>query len=125
LQPVVALYRQERHPHPILAGGREGEAELGTLAGEELVRDLDQDAGSVAGLGVAAASAAVRQVDQNLNALDDNVVRFLAFDIGDEADTAGVAFLGWVIETLWLWQAARHKGVIHRIVPKPSTAIGG
>jgi hypothetical protein len=81
----------------------------------KLVRDLYQHAGAVAGLRIAAASAAVGQVDQNLYALDDDVVRFLAFDIGDEADTAGVAFLGRVIQTLWLGQPASRDGVIHKL----------
>ena len=40
------------------------------LPREELVRNLDQDARAVAGLRVAAAGAAVREVDQDLDALD-------------------------------------------------------
>ncbi len=125
LQAVMPFHRKEGHAHPVFARRGEGEAELGALAREELVRDLDQHAGAVAGFRVAAACAAVRQVDQNLNALDDDVVRFLAFDIGNEADTAGVAFLSRVVKTLWLGQAARHKGIFHRIVPMPSTTAGG
>ncbi len=89
-------------PTPYSPGGRQREAELGALAREELVRDLDQHAGAVAGFRIAAAGAAVRQVDQNLDALDDDVVRFLALDIGDEADAAGVVFLGRVVQALCL-----------------------
>ena len=44
---------------------------------EELVRDLNEDAGAVAGLRIAAARAAMRQVDQDLDALGDDVVRVL------------------------------------------------
>ena len=115
LQAVVAFHRKERHAHSVFPRGRERETAFGALAGEELVRDLNQHAGAVAGFRIAAASAAVGQVDQNLYALDNDVVRFLALDIGDEADTAGVAFLGRVIETLWLGQAARRNGVIHKL----------
>ena len=114
LQPVMAFHRKERHAHSVFPRRREREAELRALAREELVRDLNQHAGAVAGFRIAATSAAVGQVDQNLNALDDDVVRFLAFDIGYEADTAGVAFLGRVIKTLWLGQAARRNRVIHK-----------
>ena len=56
-------------PTPYSPGARQGEAELGAFAREELVRNLDEDAGAVAGLRIAAAGAAVRQVDENLNAL--------------------------------------------------------
>ena len=96
----VRLHRQERHADAVLAGGRQGEAELGALAREELVRDLDQHAGAVAGFRIAAAGAAVGQVDEDLNALDDDVVRFLAFDVGNEADTAGVVFLARIVQPL-------------------------
>ena len=100
LQARLRLHRQEGHAHAVFAGGRQGEAELGAFAGEELVRDLDQDAGAVAGFRIAAAGAAVGQVDQNLNALDDDVVRFLALDVGDEADAAGIVFVARVVEAL-------------------------
>ena len=91
---------KEDHADAVLAGGREREAELGAFAGEELVRDLNQDAGAVAGFRIAAACAAVRQVDEDLDALDDDVVRFLALDVGDETDTAGIVFIARVVETL-------------------------
>ena len=91
---------EEGHADAVLAGGRQGEAELGALAREELVRNLDQHAGAIAGFRIAAAGAAVRQVDENLDALDDDVVRFLALDVGDEADTAGIVFVARVVETL-------------------------
>ena len=87
-------------PTPYSPGGRQREAELGALAREELVRDLDQHAGAVAGFRIAAAGAAVRQVDQNLNALDDDVVRFLTLDVGNEADSAGIVLMARIVKTL-------------------------
>ena len=42
------------------------------------MRNLDQDAGAIAGFRIAAASAAVRQVDQDLQTLLDDVVRLVA-----------------------------------------------
>jgi hypothetical protein len=47
------------------------------------VGDLNQDAGAIAGAGIAAAGAAVGQVDENLDAFDDDVVRLLALDVGE------------------------------------------
>ena len=91
------LHGQERHADAVLAGRRQGEAELGALAREELVRDLDQDAGAVAGFRIAAAGAAVGQVDQDLDALDDDVVRLLTLDVGDEADSAGIVLMPGVV----------------------------
>ena len=87
-------------PTPYSPAGRQGEAQLGALAREELVRDLNQDAGAIAGFRIAAAGAAVRQVDQNLDALDDDVVRLLALDVGDEADAAGIVLLARVVQAL-------------------------
>ena len=100
LQPLVRFDRQEGHADAVLAGRRQGEAELGALAREELVRDLDQHAGAVAGFRIAAAGAAMRQVDQDLNALDDDVVRFVAFDVGNEADAAGIVLMAGIVKSL-------------------------
>ena len=70
------------------------------FAREEFVRNLDQDAGAVAGFGVAAAGAAVSQIDQDFDAFDDDVVRFVALDVGDEAYPTGIVLMTRVIETL-------------------------
>ena len=50
---------------------------LAALAAQEGVRELDQQAGAVAGLGIAAASAAVLRVDQHLDALGHDLVGLL------------------------------------------------
>ena len=54
------------------------ETQSRTLADEKLVWDLDKQAGPVPGLRVASASPAMRQIDQDLNTLQDDVVAFLA-----------------------------------------------
>ncbi len=104
-EALVGLDGQEGHADAVFAFGGEGEAEGGAFAGEELVRDLDEDACAIAGFGIAAAGAAVGEVDEDLDALLDDVVGFMAFDAGDEADTAGVVFKGGVVESLRLRQA--------------------
>ena len=84
---------QEHHAHAVFARSGQGEAQPRAFALEKRVRNLNQDARAVAGLRIAAAGAAVRQVDQNLDALQDDVVRLPAFDIGDKADAAGVVLV--------------------------------
>ena len=96
----MRFHRQEGHADPVLARGRQGEAELGAFAGEEFVRNLDQDARAIAGFRIAAAGAAMRQVDENLQTLDDNVVRFLTLDVGHEADPAGIVFVPGIVKAL-------------------------
>ncbi len=93
---------QERHADAVFSGGREGEAELSALAHEISVRYLDQDAGAIACFGIASAGPAVRQVDQNLDALDDDVVGFLPLDVRHEAHTTASVVLekARVIEAL-------------------------
>ena len=89
-------------PTPYSPARRQREAQLGALAREELVRNLNQDARAVARLRIAAAGAAMRQVDQDLNALQDDVVRLLALDVGDKADAAGVVLVARVVQSLRL-----------------------
>ena len=64
------------------------------------MRDLDQDAGAVARLRIAAASAAMRQVDQDLDAFADDFVGLFAVQIDDEAHAAGVVLVLGVVQPL-------------------------
>jgi hypothetical protein len=64
------------------------------------VRNLNQHTGAVAGLRIAAAGAAVGQVDQDLNALLNDGVSLLSADAGYKADAAGVVLGRRVIEAL-------------------------
>ena len=67
---------------------------------EEGMRHLQQDAGAVAGVDLAAAGAAMIEVLEDLDALLDDGVRFAALDVHDEADAAGVMLELRVIEAL-------------------------
>ena len=62
--------------------------------------NLNEHAGAIAGFRVAATSAAMRQIEQNLNALADDVVTFMAADAGHEPDSAGVVLVRRMVETL-------------------------
>ena len=87
-------------PDAVLARRRQRKAQRRAFAREKLVRNLNQDAGAVAGFRIAAAGAAMRQVDEDLQSLGDDVVRLLALDVDDEADTAGVVLVLRIVETL-------------------------
>jgi len=91
---------QKGHADAVLAFGGQAEAEARALADEELVRDLDEDAGAVAGFGIAAAGSTVGEVDEDLDAFGNDVMGFVAFDAGDEADAAGVVLVAGVVEAL-------------------------
>src|SRR5690606_36624826 len=66
---------------------------------EELVRDLDEDAGTVAGAGLGTDGAAVVQVVQHGEGVPDDVVAGGAGQRGDEADAARVVLLGRLVQT--------------------------
>src|SRR5690606_33284260 len=61
----------------------------------------------------------VIEVDQDLQSGLDDLVRLLAFDIGDEAHAARVVFVAGVIETLLLGQA--HADLPRSIQARAST----
>src|SRR5271165_3448970 len=118
LQALVLLDRQKRHADAIRSRFRKREAQLLAFPREEFVRNLDEDAGTVAGFRIAAAGAAMRQVEQYLNSFADDVVTFMAADAGDKTDAAGVVLVRWVVEALGGRQAIfrvetrrRHPGI--------------
>ena len=65
------------------------------------MRHLDQDPGAIAGIGFAAAGAAVSQVVQNGQGLFDDTVGRHTFNIDDETCPAGIMFELRVVETLF------------------------
>ena len=85
-------------PTPYSPGGGRSMPWFGHLGAVELVGDLDQDAGAVAHQLVGADRAAVVEVLEDLQALRDDAVRALALDVGDEADAAGIVFVGRVVQ---------------------------
>src|SRR5262249_52460634 len=90
LPPVVRIRRQEHHADAVFAVGRQLDFELIAFLGEEPVWSLQQDAGPIAGVLLAAAGAAMLQVEEDLYRLLSQVVGLAAFQIDDEAHTAGV-----------------------------------
>ena len=100
MQPVLRIDRKKHHAHAVLAGRGQGETQARRFALEERVRNLDQDARAIAGLRIAPAGAAMGQIDQNLHAFENDVVRLPAFDVGDEADAASVVLVLRAVKSL-------------------------
>ena len=78
---------------------------LSAFLGEELVRDLHQDAGAVAGARIGADRAAVLEIAEDGERVLDDLVRLAALDVGDEADAAGILVERRIVETLRRRQA--------------------
>ena len=68
------------------------------LGGEEQMRDLQENSGPVAGLGVGARGAAVLEVRERAERPPDGLVRGRAVETRDEGDAAGVVLVGRVVE---------------------------
>jgi hypothetical protein len=64
------------------------------------MRNLNQNARAVSRFRIAPASPAMREIDENLNALDDDVVRLLTLDARHETDSAGVVLELGVVKSL-------------------------
>jgi hypothetical protein len=78
---------------------------------------LDQDARAVAGVGLAAAGAAVLQIDEHLEAALNDGVRTLSLYIDDEADATRVVLESGVIQALGLRRCRSKSLSSHRMCP--------
>ena len=60
------------------------------------MRNLNQHPGAIPRFRIASASAAVGQVDEDLNALEDNVMALLASNVGHEPHATSVMLIARV-----------------------------
>ena len=74
------------------------DAAVGALALEQRVRNLDQDAGAVAGVGLGTGGTAMLHALERLQAAIDDVVRGLPAQVREEPDATGVVFERRVIQ---------------------------
>ena len=95
-----AVAGQEDQAGPVVTRCGQREAEPAALALEELVRHLDEDAGSVARVHLAAAGAAVQEVLQHGEGLAHDRVGLSALDVHHEADPAGVVLVRRIVQAL-------------------------
>src|SRR5687768_17405489 len=85
---TLAVVRwQEHRPRRKLPRRRQRDPDPGGFPPQEAVRHLDHDAGAVAGIRLAAARAAVLQVDEDLEAARDHLVRSPARYVDNETHT--------------------------------------
>jgi hypothetical protein len=92
LAALPGIPGQVDHAHAILTWRRQGDPHTLGLAGQELVRHLDEDAGTVACVGLAAARAAVVQIPEDLEPLLDHRMGLGSLDVGDKTDATSVVF---------------------------------
>ena len=98
----------------VVAGLGQADAERRAFAAEELVRDLDQEAGAVAGVRLAAAGAAMVQVFERGQPVVNDLVRALALEMDDEAHAAAVVLELGAVEPL----RGRQTRMAHRRLPR-------
>ena len=110
---VLRIDGKKYHPDAIFAGRGKRETEARAFALEKSVRNLNQDARAVARLRIAAARAAMREIDQNLNTLQHDIVGFLPFDIGDETEAASVVLVLRAVHALRFGQARKWVDGFH------------
>src|SRR6185437_4714932 len=108
--PPARLGGQEQLADGVFTGRGQGEACFLRLLGEELVRDLHQDARAVAHARVGADGATVLEVAQDAQTVLDDLVRLAALDVGDEADAAGILVQRRVVEALRQRRARVERG---------------
>ena len=92
--------RQETHRDGVTARRRQAQAGTCGPVAQQRIRHLDQAAGAVAHQRIGTDRAAMVEVQQDLQALRDHVVRFAALDVRDEADAARVMLVAGIVEAL-------------------------
>jgi len=97
-----SFLRQEHHADAILASRRQFNALLGHFLAIELVRNLDQDAGTVTLQRIGTDSTAVIEIFQDQQTLLDDAMTFLALEVGNKAHAASVVLVSGVVQTLLL-----------------------
>jgi hypothetical protein len=93
----MLLHWKERHADAVPSRLRQGKTQFLAFPRKKLVWDLDQNPGAVSGFRIAAARAAMRQVEQHLDTFTDNFVTFLSGDAGHKPDSTGVMLVRRVV----------------------------
>ena len=106
----VTVARKANHTDAVSTGTRQIETHFPALRLQELVRNLNQDSGSVTCIFFAAFGAAMLQVYEYLKRPPDDVVRFAASDVHNKADAACVVLKLRVVKGLFRRQCRKHIG---------------
>ena len=101
--------RHEQDADRVVARAGQLEPALLRPGDEEIVRDLDEHAAAIARLGVGAGRAAMVEVEEDLQAHRDEIVRLAIMHVRHETHAAGIMLLGRIVETL----SRRKRGIAH------------
>ena len=93
------IAREEHEARAVASGQREIDAERRGHPPQEPIRHLNQNAGAVTRIGLAAAGAAMQQIDEDLEAARNHAVRGAPRDVDHEPDAACVVFVGRIVES--------------------------
>src|SRR5262249_1937020 len=97
--PLTRIGREEDVANRVAAAARHVDAEPESLALEEAMGELEQDASAVAGLRIPAGGTAGAEAAQKLEPLFYDLRRFFPSNVRDESDAAGIALGRRVVET--------------------------
>ncbi len=99
-QPRGRFLRQEDHAHAVLAVRRQLDAPASHFLAKELVGDLDQNPGSVAGQRIRADRPAMGKILEDKQALLDDRMAADTLDVRNEPHATGIMFVGRIVEAL-------------------------
>ncbi len=116
---LLAVRRQEHHPHPIVPWLRQLQANPITGMLQKRMRDLQQDTGPITGIVLTPAGATMVQVLQHRESLLHDLVRLLTLNVHDKADTTGIVLIAGVVEALFAGIAR----LCHTLIPLMVTRL--
>ena len=93
------VLRGEDQAHAVVVRRRQADALVRADVGEEVVGHLDEDAGAVACVHLAATGAAVLEMFERRDAIIDDLVRPLPLEVYEKADAAALVLAGWIVES--------------------------
>src|SRR5688572_1956488 len=97
------IARKKNCADAVFSFRRKRDPEVFCFLPEEFVRNLNKNPGAVARVDLAAAGAAMEQIDEDLQRLADDGVRADTLDVHDKTHPAGVVFELRIIESLCRW----------------------
>ena len=106
LSDRIGIVGEEEVAHAVLARGRQA----GLDAPKEGVWHSRQDAGTVTGIGLAAAATAVGHAHEHRVGVRNDLVARLSLEAGDHADATAILFECGIIEALLGWEAFQAWG---------------
>ena len=112
MRAQAIVLRHEHMADRVVAGFRQRNAKGFGFCAQKFMRHLDQNTGAVARQRVSADRAAMFEVFENAQRIFNDLVRALAFEIGDETDAACITLVARIIQSLRTRQPGAVEGFI-------------